>query len=166
MAFAGRSDKKENITAAIAANIWVSNEKGAKTALGDESLQFIVLDCSVRICACVCVCVCVCTNVCVCVRMCVFMYSPVLTSIQINFVFVCDTGRQGGDQTGSEPSPVHVRAEDSWTGIAQSQGDHVPHTHTHTHTHIYTHTHTHTHTQVEVLAGYLEGPLTQIATPS
>ena len=48
MAFAGRSDKKENITAAIAANIWMSSEKGAKSGLPDETLNFIVLDCAVR----------------------------------------------------------------------------------------------------------------------
>jgi len=48
MAFAGKSDKKENITAAIAANIWMSNERGSKAALPDETLQFIVLDCAVR----------------------------------------------------------------------------------------------------------------------
>ena len=47
MAFAGKSDKKENITAAIAANIWMSNERGARVALPDEKLQFIVLDCLV-----------------------------------------------------------------------------------------------------------------------
>ena len=47
MAFAGKSDKRENITAAIAANIWMSNEKGTKVALPDETLQFVVLDCAV-----------------------------------------------------------------------------------------------------------------------
>lgn len=49
MAFAGKSDKKEKITAAVAANIWVSNEKSVKYALQDEHLQFIVLDCQVHI---------------------------------------------------------------------------------------------------------------------
>ena len=48
MAFAGKSEKKETITAAIAANIWMSNERGAKTALPDETLQYIVLDCQVH----------------------------------------------------------------------------------------------------------------------
>lgn len=47
MAFAGKSDKKENVTAAIAANIWMSHERGGRTALPDESLNFIVLDCLV-----------------------------------------------------------------------------------------------------------------------
>jgi len=48
MAFAGRSERKENVTAAIAANIWMSNERGAKTAFPDELLDYIVLDCEVR----------------------------------------------------------------------------------------------------------------------
>lgn len=48
MAFAGKSDKKENVTAAITANIWMSNEKSAKSALPDETLNYIVLDCLVR----------------------------------------------------------------------------------------------------------------------
>ena len=47
MAFAGKSDKKENVTAAITANIWMSNEKSAKGALPDETLNYIVLDCLV-----------------------------------------------------------------------------------------------------------------------
>lgn len=47
MAFAGKSDKKENVTAAITANIWMSNEKSAKGSLPDETLNYIVLDCMV-----------------------------------------------------------------------------------------------------------------------
>lgn len=47
MAFAGKSDKKETVTAAIAANIWMSTEKSSQAALPDEKLQFIVLDCLV-----------------------------------------------------------------------------------------------------------------------
>lgn len=47
MAYAGKSDKKENVTAAIAANIWMSHERGGRTALPDESLNYIVLDCLV-----------------------------------------------------------------------------------------------------------------------
>lgn len=47
MAFAGKSDKKENVTAAIAANIWMTHERGARTALPDETLNYIVLDCLV-----------------------------------------------------------------------------------------------------------------------
>lgn len=47
MAFAGKSDKKENVTAAITANIWMSNEKSAKGSLPDETLNYIVLDCLV-----------------------------------------------------------------------------------------------------------------------
>ncbi|KAL5473237.1 hypothetical protein EMCRGX_G027694 [Ephydatia muelleri] len=44
MAYAGKSDKKETVTAAIAANIWMSNERGAYSGqLAD--LTFIVLDC-------------------------------------------------------------------------------------------------------------------------
>ena len=49
MAFAGKSDKKENVTAAIAANIWMSHERGGHTALPDETLNFIVLDCLVSL---------------------------------------------------------------------------------------------------------------------
>ena len=49
MAFAGKSDKKENVTAAIAANIWMSHERGGRTALPDETLNFIVLDCLVSV---------------------------------------------------------------------------------------------------------------------
>ena len=49
MAFAGKSDKKENVTAAIAANIWMSHERGGRTALPDETLNFIVLDCLVSL---------------------------------------------------------------------------------------------------------------------
>ncbi len=47
MAFAGKSDRKENITAAVAANIWMSNERGARAALPDEQLNYIVMDCLV-----------------------------------------------------------------------------------------------------------------------
>lgn len=47
MAFAGKSDKKENVTAAITANIWMSNEKSAKGSLPEETLEYIVLDCQV-----------------------------------------------------------------------------------------------------------------------
>lgn len=49
MAFAGRSDKKENVTAAITANIWMSNERSARGALPDEKLNYIVLDCMVSL---------------------------------------------------------------------------------------------------------------------
>ena len=49
MAFAGKSDKKENVTAAIAANIWMSHERGGRTALPDETLNYIVLDCAVSL---------------------------------------------------------------------------------------------------------------------
>ena len=47
MAYAGKSDKKETITAAIAANIWMSNERGASSGQL-ANLTFIVLDCMVR----------------------------------------------------------------------------------------------------------------------
>ncbi len=47
MAFAGKTERKENVTAAIAANIWMSNERGARNAFPDEPLDFIVLDCLV-----------------------------------------------------------------------------------------------------------------------
>ena len=53
MAFAGKSERKENVTAAIAANIWMSNERGAKNAFPEETLNFIVLDCLVCVCVCV-----------------------------------------------------------------------------------------------------------------
>lgn len=48
MAFAGKSDKKENVTAAITANIWMSNKKSASSALPEETLNYIVLDCLVK----------------------------------------------------------------------------------------------------------------------
>ncbi len=48
MAFAGKSDKKENVTAAITANVWMSNERSARGALPDEKLSYIVLDCLVK----------------------------------------------------------------------------------------------------------------------
>ena len=47
MAFSGKSDKKETITAAISANIWMSHEKVAKGSWPDESLNYMVLDCMV-----------------------------------------------------------------------------------------------------------------------
>lgn len=49
MAFAGKTERKENVTAAIAANIWMSNERGAKNAFPDEPLDYIVLDCLVSL---------------------------------------------------------------------------------------------------------------------
>ena len=48
MAFAGRSEKKEHVTAAIAANIWMSYEKNSRVAIDDKSLELIVLNCEVR----------------------------------------------------------------------------------------------------------------------
>ena len=53
MAYAGKCDRKENITAAVAANIWMSNEKSARSAFQEESLQYIVMDCEVGVCVCV-----------------------------------------------------------------------------------------------------------------
>lgn len=47
MAFAGKSEKKEYITAAIAANIWMSYENNSKAAMEDDSLKIIVLNCEV-----------------------------------------------------------------------------------------------------------------------
>ncbi len=49
MAFAGKTERKENVTAAIAANIWMSNERGTKNAFPDEELNYIVLDCLVSL---------------------------------------------------------------------------------------------------------------------
>ena len=43
--FAGRSEKKEHVTAAIAANIWMSYEKNSRVAIDDKSLELIVLNC-------------------------------------------------------------------------------------------------------------------------
>ena len=50
MAFAGKSEKKEHVTAAIAANIWMSFEKNSRDAMDDESLEVIVLNCEVGVC--------------------------------------------------------------------------------------------------------------------
>ena len=47
MAFAGKSEKKEYVTAAIAANIWMSYENNSKAAMEDDSLKIIVLNCEV-----------------------------------------------------------------------------------------------------------------------
>lgn len=47
MAFAGKSEKKEHVTAAIAANIWMSYENNSKVAMEDDSLKLIVLNCDV-----------------------------------------------------------------------------------------------------------------------
>ena len=47
MAYAGKSEKKEHVTAAIAANIWMSYDKNARTAMEDKPLQLIVLHCEV-----------------------------------------------------------------------------------------------------------------------
>ncbi len=47
MAFAGKSEKKEHVTAAIAANIWMSFEKNSRVAMDGESLDVIVLNCEV-----------------------------------------------------------------------------------------------------------------------
>ena len=52
MAFAGRSEKKEHVTAAIAANIWMSFEKNSRAAMDEESLDVIVLECEVSRCGC------------------------------------------------------------------------------------------------------------------
>lgn len=48
MAFAGKSEKKENVTAAIAANIWMSYEKNSRAAVEEESMDIIILNCNVR----------------------------------------------------------------------------------------------------------------------
>ena len=48
MAFAGKSDRKETVTAAITANIWMSNERGARGAFPNDTLCYMVLDCLVR----------------------------------------------------------------------------------------------------------------------
>ena len=47
MAFAGKSEKKEHVTAAIAANIWMSYENNSKAATEDAPLNLIVLNCEV-----------------------------------------------------------------------------------------------------------------------
>lgn len=48
MAYAGKSEKKEHVTAAIAANIWMSYDKNAGAAMEDKPLELIVLQCEVR----------------------------------------------------------------------------------------------------------------------
>ena len=50
MAFAGKSEKKEHVTAAIAANIWMSYEKNSKLSVEEGGdLKMIVLNCDVSI---------------------------------------------------------------------------------------------------------------------
>ena len=49
MAYAGKSEKKEHVTAAIAANIWMSYDKNARAAMEDKPLQLIVLHCEVSV---------------------------------------------------------------------------------------------------------------------
>lgn len=48
MAFAGKSEKKEHVTAAIAANIWMSYDKNSRAAMDDNPLELIVLKCEVK----------------------------------------------------------------------------------------------------------------------
>ncbi|XP_003382796.1 PREDICTED: ragulator complex protein LAMTOR2-like [Amphimedon queenslandica] len=45
MAFAGKSEKKEHVTAAIAANIWMSYDKNSNATMEDKPLELIVLQC-------------------------------------------------------------------------------------------------------------------------
>lgn len=50
MAFAGKSEKKEHVTAAIAANIWMSYEKNSKLSVEEGGdLKMIVLNCEVGV---------------------------------------------------------------------------------------------------------------------
>ena len=129
MAFAGKSDRKENITAAVAANIWMSNEKCATSAFQDEKLQYIVMDCEVcvwgfmcvcvgvyvcvwgvYVCVCVCVCVCgvhPCVCVCVvCIRVCVCPYiSIICVSLSLS---LRTTGRKGCHQASGKPTALCV----------------------------------------------------------
>ena len=48
IAYAGKSEKKEHITAAIAANIWMSYEKNSREPMEDEPMQLIVMECEVK----------------------------------------------------------------------------------------------------------------------
>jgi predicted regulator of Ras-like GTPase activity (Roadblock/LC7/MglB family) len=45
MAYAGKSEKKEHITAAIAANIWMSYDKNSRDVMDGQPLHTIVLHC-------------------------------------------------------------------------------------------------------------------------
>lgn len=47
MAFAGKSEKKEHVTAAIASNIWMSYDKNSRVAMDEEVMDVIVLNCDV-----------------------------------------------------------------------------------------------------------------------
>ena len=49
LAFSGYGDKDARVTAAIASNIWEVFEKNGKTQFYDDQLDFVVLECTVRI---------------------------------------------------------------------------------------------------------------------
>eukprot|EP01135_Chromosphaera_perkinsii_P005015 Nk52_evm13s310 gene=Nk52_evmTU13s310 len=51
LAYAGQLDKEGKVAAAIASNVWQMYEEGGKTALGDDDLEYIIIECeNGRIC--------------------------------------------------------------------------------------------------------------------
>ena len=103
MAFAGKSDKKENVTAAIAANIWMSNERSAKGALPDETLDYIALDCLVSDGG--------------SLRLGIELQEFTITSCTHTHTH---TGWKGSNEESSQPSPLHLRQQQHRTRPSQS----------------------------------------------